>query len=113
MADAWADLSKLQKRIDVKEVTSGDMFGTREYLKNNYHYRMAAAVGGIYGNSKMEAMYPIYAIDSDGNNQLEPVVLPTPQPVEIEVHDGVWSQDARTGCHASGRPAGCSAAVSF
>jgi hypothetical protein len=66
IADAWADLAKLQKRIDAKEVTSGDMFGTREYLKNNYLYRMAAAVLGIYGNSKLEAMYPIYGIDSDG-----------------------------------------------
>jgi hypothetical protein len=65
MADAWADLATLQKRIDAKEVTSGDMFGTREYLKNNYLYRMAAAVLGIYGNSKQEAMYPIYAVDAD------------------------------------------------
>jgi hypothetical protein len=66
IADAWADLAKLEKRIDAKEVASGDMFGTREYLKNNYLYRMAAAVLGIYGNSKMEAMYPIYAIDTEG-----------------------------------------------
>jgi hypothetical protein len=66
MADAWADLADLQKRIDAKEVTLGDMFGTREYLKNNYLYRMAAAVNGIYGNSKQEAMYPIYAVDADG-----------------------------------------------
>jgi len=66
MADAWADLAVLQKRIDAKEVTLGDMFGTREYLKNNYLYRMAAAVNGIYGNSKQEAMYPIYAVDADG-----------------------------------------------
>jgi hypothetical protein len=65
MADAWADLARLQKRIDAKEVTLGDLFGTREYLKNNYLYRMAAAVNGIYGNSKQEAMYPIYAIDAD------------------------------------------------
>ena len=42
------------------------MFGTREHLKNNYLYRMAAAVVGIYGNSEMEAMYPVYAIDADG-----------------------------------------------
>ncbi len=28
---------------------------------------MAAAVGGIYGNSKQEAMYPIYGVDSDGH----------------------------------------------
>ena len=66
MADAWADLAVLQKRIDAKEVTLGDMFGTREYLKNNYLYRMAAAVNGIYGNSKQEAMYPIFAVDADG-----------------------------------------------
>jgi hypothetical protein len=42
------------------------MFGTREYLKNNYIYRMAAAVNGIYGNSKQEAMYPIFSLDADG-----------------------------------------------
>jgi len=66
MADAWADQAALKKRIDAKEVTSGDMFGTREYLKNNYAYRMAGAVIGIYANSKDEAMYPAYTVDSEG-----------------------------------------------
>jgi hypothetical protein len=66
MGDAWAELAALQERIDAKEVTLGDMFGTREYLNNNYLYRMAAAVNGIYGNSKQEAMYPIFALDADG-----------------------------------------------
>jgi hypothetical protein len=66
MADAWAEFASLLKRVDAKEVTSGDMFGTREYLKNNYLYRMAAAVLGIFGNSKLEAMYPIYSVDADG-----------------------------------------------
>ncbi|APO72698.1 hypothetical protein IE4872_PD02186 (plasmid) [Rhizobium gallicum] len=66
MADAWADLEALKKQVDAGTVTSGDMFGTREYLKNNYLYRMGAAVLGIYGNSKQEAMYPIYAVDADG-----------------------------------------------
>jgi hypothetical protein len=66
MADAWADLASLVKRIDAKEVTSGDLFGTRAYLKNNYLYRMAAAALGIYGNSKQEAMYPIYGVDAEG-----------------------------------------------
>jgi hypothetical protein len=66
MADAWTDFANLQKRIDAGEVTLGEMFGTREYLKNNYLYRMAAAALGIYGNSKQEAMYPVYAIDADG-----------------------------------------------
>jgi hypothetical protein len=66
MADAWADFADLRKRIDAKEVTSGDLFGTRAYLKNNYLYRMAAAALGIYGNSKQEAMYPVYAVDGEG-----------------------------------------------
>ena len=66
MADAWADFANLKKRLDAKEVTSGDLFGTRQYLKNNYLYRMAAAVIGIYGNSKQEAMYPIYTVDAAG-----------------------------------------------
>jgi hypothetical protein len=66
MADAWAEQAALKKRIDDKELTSGDMFGTREYLKNNYAYRMAGAVIGIYANSKEEAMYPAYTVDSGG-----------------------------------------------
>ena len=41
MADAWADLEGLKKQIDTGKVTSGELFGTREYLKNNYLYRMA------------------------------------------------------------------------
>ena len=68
VADAWADLAELVKqKIDTGEVTSGDVFGTRAYLKNNYLYRMAAAVLGIYGNSKQEAMYPAYAVDAAGS----------------------------------------------
>jgi hypothetical protein len=66
MAEDWADFANLNKRFNAGEVTSGDMFGTREFLKNNYLYRMAAAVLGIYGNSKQEAMYPAYAIDAEG-----------------------------------------------
>ncbi|WP_310503126.1 MULTISPECIES: DUF1254 domain-containing protein [unclassified Rhizobium] len=65
-ADAWAEMGTMRKRFDTGEVTSGDVFGTREYLKNNYLYRMTAAVLGIYGNSKQEAIYPAYAVDSDG-----------------------------------------------
>jgi hypothetical protein len=66
MADAWAEQAALKKRIDAKELTSGDMFGTREHLKNNYAYRMAGAIIGIYANSKEEAMYPAYTVDADG-----------------------------------------------
>ena len=68
MADAWKALEEFRtKQVEAGKVTSGDMFGTREYLKNNYLYRMAAAVLGIYGNSKEEAMYPMYAVDADGH----------------------------------------------
>lgn len=66
IADAWVDFNGLLKQFNEGKVTSGDVFGTREYLKNNYLYRMAAAVLGIYGNSKQEAMYPMYGVDSDG-----------------------------------------------
>jgi hypothetical protein len=47
MADAWADFAGLLKQVDAGKVTSGDLFGTREYLKKNYLYRMAAAVLGF------------------------------------------------------------------
>jgi hypothetical protein len=56
----------VQKAIEGGEISSGDLFGTREYLKNNYLYRMAAAVLGIYGNSKDEALYFPYAADGSG-----------------------------------------------
>ena len=66
IADAWADFGGLVKQFDAGNVTSGDVFGTRAYLKNNYLYRMGAAVMGIYGNSKQEAMYPVYGVDAAG-----------------------------------------------
>jgi hypothetical protein len=66
MGDAWADFAAFKKnKADTGQVTAGDVFGTREFLKNNYNYRMAGAVLGIYGNTKQEAMYPLYAVDAD------------------------------------------------
>jgi hypothetical protein len=66
MADALTEFAALQKQINEKKVTSGQMFGTRAYLKNNYLYRMGGAVNGIYGNSAAEAIYPVLALDSEG-----------------------------------------------
>jgi hypothetical protein len=67
MADAWTELNTFQKdKLDTGQVTSGDLFGTREMLKDNYLYRMAGAVLGIYGNTKQEAMYPTFSNDSTG-----------------------------------------------
>ncbi|MBM4092332.1 MAG: DUF1254 domain-containing protein, partial [Planctomycetes bacterium] len=65
IADAWAEFQGLVVRINKGEVSSGDAFGTREYLQNNYLYRMGAAVIGIYGNNKEEAIYPVYFVDGD------------------------------------------------
>jgi len=66
ISDAWVDFAALKKRVETGEVSSADAFGTREYLKNNYAYRMIAAVLGIWGNSTAEAIYPTYYADSDG-----------------------------------------------
>lgn len=62
--DAWKEYYLVKEKVDKKEVTSGDLFGTRSFLKNKYIYRMAGALIGIYGNSKEEALYPIYTVDS-------------------------------------------------
>ena len=67
MADAWKELESFETtKVDTGQVTSGDMFGTREFLENNYLYRFAATVLGIFGNSLQEAMYPIYKTDDRG-----------------------------------------------
>jgi len=66
MADAWTEFEIAHQKSNAGEILSGDIFGTREYLKNDYMHRMLAAVVGIFGNSKQEAMYPIYAVDADG-----------------------------------------------
>ena len=48
-------------------MTSGDMFGTREFLKKTDLYRMAGAGRSRdLGNSKQEAMYPVNDIDAEG-----------------------------------------------
>ena len=66
IADAWVDLGDLQKKIESGEVPVGDLPGSRAFLKDNYLYRMGTAVLGIYGNSKQEAMYPLYGVDAKG-----------------------------------------------
>jgi hypothetical protein len=67
MTDGLRAFDELKRsKLDTGQVTSGDVFGTREHLKNNYLYRMAAAKLGIYGNSREEAMYPVYSVDDHG-----------------------------------------------
>lgn len=65
--DAWKEFAAYNEaEIMTGKVGSAEAFGTREHLNNNYMLRMAGAVLGIYGNSKEEALYPIYQTDSDG-----------------------------------------------
>jgi hypothetical protein len=66
MADAWQAFAEARKQVDAGTVTAGDFLGTRENLESNYTYRMLAAVLIIYGNSKQEAIYPVYAVDANG-----------------------------------------------
>jgi hypothetical protein len=66
MADAWKSFKEFKEtELDTGKRTSGDAFGTREHLQGRYMDRMAAAVLGIYGNSKEEALYPVYFVDAD------------------------------------------------
>jgi hypothetical protein len=59
-----------QKEIEARRAELGgnsqDLFGTREFLKNDYVRRAAGTEVGIGANSKEEALYPILEKDSDG-----------------------------------------------
>lgn len=66
MQDAWQELEGLERRVATGEKANLIGFGSREELKNNYLLRMLAAVQGIFGNSKEEAMYPAYFADALG-----------------------------------------------
>ena len=52
------------KKINADEVSSGDMFGARDFLKDNYLYRYVGAKLGLYGNSKQDALYFAYFADA-------------------------------------------------
>ena len=59
-----------QKAIDAKRTSMGGktdtLFGSREYLKNDYLARATGTEMGIGANSRDEALYPILDKDSDG-----------------------------------------------
>ena len=48
--------------------SAADLFGTREFMKNNYLNRATAAQAGIYGNSKDEACYFAFYKDVSGDD---------------------------------------------
>jgi len=61
--DSADDLGAVMKKVNADEVSSGDMFGTRDFLKDNYLYRYVGAKLGLYGNSKQDALY--YFVDAN------------------------------------------------
>lgn len=75
LADGWKAFNEFKStQVDTGKKSSADGFGTRAFLKNDYMQRMSGAVLGIYGNSKDEALYPAYFVDSayqklDGANR--------------------------------------------
>lgn len=76
IADAKAAFEQFKKdHVDTHQVSSGDLFGTRDHLKGNYLYRYAGANMGIFGNSAEEANYIGYFVDKNG------------QPVDASKHD--------------------------
>ncbi len=63
IADTKADVDLMMKKINTDQVQSSDLFGTREFLKNNYLYRFIGAKLGLYGNSGADAAYFGYFVD--------------------------------------------------
>ena len=61
------DFAAIKARAEAGELGSGDVFGTRDHLDNNYSLRMAGAVLGIWGVSAEEAVYPTYYVDSEND----------------------------------------------
>jgi hypothetical protein len=64
--DSEADVAAVVKKINTDAISSGDMFGARDFLKDNYLYRYVGAKLGLYGNSKQDALYFAYFTDAKG-----------------------------------------------
>ena len=62
--DSAADLAAVVEKVNTDTISSGDMFGTRDFLKDNYLYRYVGAKLGLYGNSKQDALYFGYFVDA-------------------------------------------------
>lgn len=60
------DLSLTMAKVNSKQLSLGELYGSREFLKNNYVYRYAAARIGLYGHSREEASQYGYYVDGAG-----------------------------------------------
>lgn len=66
IADAWKDFDSLGQQVARGEISTSRFLGSREYLGNNYLYRMRATVTGLYGNDREETLYPPFYLDASG-----------------------------------------------
>jgi hypothetical protein len=63
--DSETDFNSVVQKVNADQISSGDMFGTRDFLKDNYVYRYVGARLGLYGNSKADALYFAYFVDAN------------------------------------------------
>ncbi|MDF0673316.1 MAG: DUF1214 domain-containing protein [Nitrospira sp.] len=66
VADAWVDINATVQKLNTGEITPGDCYGTREYLKNNYLYRATCIYLAGNAQPKEEVIYPFISVDADG-----------------------------------------------
>ncbi|WP_191831796.1 hypothetical protein [Pseudomonas fluorescens] len=66
IADAWQDFEALGQQVARGEISTSRFLGSREFLANNYRYRMRATVTGLYGNDREETLYPPFYLDTQG-----------------------------------------------
>ncbi|BFU94062.1 MAG: hypothetical protein NTNFB02_07840 [Nitrospira sp.] len=64
-ADAWDDINATVKKLNTGEITAGDCYGTREYLKNNYLYRGTCIYLAGNAQPKEEVIYPFISVDAE------------------------------------------------
>jgi len=66
IAAAQQDMAGVMQKINTDQISSAEMFGTRDALAGNYLYRYAGAKLGLYGNSGADAVYLGYFVDGNG-----------------------------------------------
>ncbi len=65
IADAFGELDVIMHEINTDSISSAQMFGSREAMRNDYLHRFAGAKLGLYGNSGEEAVYLGYFVDGE------------------------------------------------
>ena len=94
ISDALAEFQELNEQITAGEVSSAEFFGDRATLGDNYLYRFAGAMLGLYGNSIQEAYYQMYQGGLDGSSYAYTLTISEELP--YEAFASVTMYDAQT-----------------